>query len=174
MNRNWPFITWLPLLPKTLLRLIWPSKCHCVPWEPWILHLEGEDRVALCKRMKLVSPASPSPFCALSSFFVSPFPTRQNNAPVLFPSSCQSLPALHVPSPNRLSQCKLMQMKLKVTWGTQVTQVLSCYKHTKSHSVNAEVLVMVELKKREGTVNISSPWKLTNIEQKLTTTRESQ
>lgn len=55
-----------------------------------------------------------------------------------------------------------------------MTQVLSCYKHTKSHSVNAEVLVMVELKKREGTVNISSPWKLTNIEQKLTTTRESQ
>lgn len=66
-----------------------------------------------------------------------------------------------------------MQLKVKVTQGTEVTQVLCCYKHTKSHSVNAEVLVMAKLK-RKGTVNISSPWKLTNIVQKMTTTGESQ
>lgn len=144
MSKNWPFITRLPLTPKTL----------SFTWSGWVnVTVFNENHEFCIWKVRTVLPSvrgwssSPQP-PHLPSVHSPLFFTLHSHAPVLFPSSCESLPALHVPNPNRIPQCKLMQLKRKVTQGTEVTQVLSCYKRTKSHSGNAEVLVMVKLKRK--------------------------
>lgn len=69
-------------------------------------------------------PSVPSPFPLYSSLCRPMFLA-------LLPNSCQSLPVLHVPNSDRIPQCKLVELKLKVTWWTEVTQALSCNKHMK-------------------------------------------